>query len=97
VKSLDRKRMEGAQKTLSWAIESLKLSIRCMVINYKDNKYKAQFFTWGNRLVRGVGFSIPEEWIRDTNPMKNDIRDELRSLLRELEEEARKREEVKTD
>ena len=89
--------MEDAQETLSWAIESLKLSIRCMVINYKDNKYKVQFFTWENRLVRGVGFSLPEEWIEDTNPMKNNIRDELRSLLRELEEEAKKREGVKTD
>lgn len=29
--------------------------------------------------------------------MKNDIRGELRSLLRDLEEEAKKREEVKTD
>jgi len=90
VKSLDRKKIENAQKILDWAIESLNLSIKCMVINYKDEKYKVQFFTWENRVIRGVGFNIPEEWIGDTNPMKNDIHDELKSLLIDLEQEARR-------
>jgi hypothetical protein len=61
-----------------------------MVIGYKDGKYKVQFFTWESKLIRGVGFNIPEEWIEDTNPTKNDIRDELKSLLRDLEQEARR-------
>ncbi len=86
---MDRKRVEDAQRKLEWAIESLNLSIKCMVINYKDEKYKVQFFTRENKLIRAVGFNISEEWIRDTNPMKDDIRDELESLLIDLEEEAR--------
>jgi hypothetical protein len=90
VKCLDRKKIENAQKILDWAIENLNLSIKCMVINYKDQKYKVQFFTWENKLIRGVGFSIPEEWIEDTNSIKNDIRDELKRLLVELEQEARR-------
>ena len=87
---MDRKRIEDAQKILDWAIENLNLSIKCMVMNHKDERCKVQFFTWENKLIRGVGFSIPEEWIGDTNPIKNDIRDELKSLLIELEQEARR-------
>jgi hypothetical protein len=87
---LDKRRIENAQKILDWAIDSLNLSIKCMVINYKDGKYKVQFFTWEKKIIKGVGFSIPEEWIGDTKPMKYDIRDELKSLLRDLEQEARR-------
>ena len=87
---MDRKRIEDAQKTLEWAIESLDLSIKCMAINYKDEKYKVQFFTWENKLIRGVGFDIPKEWIEDTNPMKNNIHDGLKSLLIGLEQEAKR-------
>ncbi len=90
MKSLDRKKIENAQNILDWAIENLNLSIKCMVINYKDQKYKVQFFTWENRLIRGVGFSIPEKWIEDTNSRNNDIHEELRSLLKELEQKARR-------
>ncbi len=94
VKRLDRKKMEDAQRKLEWAIESLNLGIKCMVINYKDEKYKVQFFTRENKLIRAIGFSISEEWIRDTIPMKDDIHDELKSLLVGLEEEARIKEEA---
>ena len=90
VKSLNGKRIENAQKTLDWAIESLDFSIKCMVINHRHEKYKVQFFTKKNRLIRGVGSDIPEEWIEDTSPMKDDIRDELKSLLRDLEQEAKR-------
>jgi hypothetical protein len=90
VKSLDAQRINDAQKKLDWVIKNLDFSIKCMVINYKDGKYKVQFFTWENRLIRGVGFSIPEEWIEDTTPRNNDIHDELRSLLKELEQKARR-------
>jgi len=61
-----------------------------MVINHRDEKYKVQFFTKKNRLIRVVGSDIPEEWIEDTNSIKDDIRDELKSLLIELEQEARR-------
>lgn len=90
MKSLDRKKIENAQKILDWAIQSLDLSIKCMVLNYKDQQYKVQFFTWENKVIRGVGFKIPERWIEDTNSIKNDIRDELKRLLAELEQEARR-------
>ena len=88
--SLDRKKIENAQKILDWAIENLDLSIKCIVINHRDEKYKVQFFTKKNRLIRVAGSDIPEEWIEDTNSIKNDIRDELKSLLIELEQEARR-------
>ena len=87
---MDGKRIKNAQKILDWTIESLNLSIKCMVINYKDEKYKVQFFTKENKLIRGVGSDIPEEWIEDTSPMKNAIHDELKSLLRGLEQEAKR-------
>ena len=87
---MDGKRIEDAQKILDWAIENLNLSIKCMVISYRNENYKVQFFTWESKLIRGAGFNIPEEWIGDTNPVKNDIHDELKSLLIELEQEARR-------
>jgi hypothetical protein len=90
VKSLEGKWIDDAQKILNWAIANLNLSIKCMVINYKDEKYKVQFFTWDNKLIRGVGFNIPEEWIKDTNLIKNDIYDEPKSLLIKLEQEAKR-------
>jgi hypothetical protein len=87
---LNGKRIENAQNILDWAIESLDLSIKCMVINYKDEKYKVQFFTRENKLIKALGFNISEEWIRDTIPMKDEIHDELKSLLKDLEQEARR-------
>ncbi len=92
---MDRKKVENAQRKLEWAIESLNLSIKCMVLSYKDEKYKVQFFTQENNLIRSVGFNISEEWINDTNPMKDDVRDELKSLLIDLEQEAKIKEEAK--
>jgi len=92
---LDRKKVEEAQRKLEWAIESLNLSIKCMVIGYKHEKYKVQFFTREDKLIRAVGFNISEEWIRDTIPMKNDIHNELKNLLVDLEEEAKREEEAR--
>ena len=92
---MDRKRIEDAQRKLEWAIESLNLSIKCMVIGYKHEKYKVQFFTREDKLIRAVGFNISEEWIRDTIPMKNDIHNELKNLLVDLEEEAKREEEAR--
>ena len=92
---MDRKKVEEAQRKLEWAIESLNLSIKCMVIGYKHEKYKVQFFTREDKLIRAVGFNISEEWIRDTIPMKNDIHNELKNLLVDLEEEAKREEEAR--
>lgn len=89
------RRIEDVQRELEWAIESLNLSIKCLVIGYKDQKYKVQFFTRKNNLIRAVGFNISEEWIRDTIPTKGDIHDELKSLLIDLEQEAKTKEEAK--
>jgi hypothetical protein len=85
---LEGKRIDDAQKILDRAIANLNLSIKCMVINYRSENYRVQFFTWENKLIRGIGFNIPEEWIEDINPTKNDIHDELKGLLIELEQEA---------
>ena len=85
---MEGKRIDDAQKILDRAITNLNLSIKCMVINYRSENYKVQFFTWENKLIRGVGFNIPEEWIEDTSPTKNDIHDELRGLLIDLEQKA---------
>ena len=87
--------MEEAQRKLEWAIESVDLSIKCLVINYKDAKFKVQFFTKEDKLIRAVGFSISEEWIQDTNPMQDSIQDELKKFLIDLEEEARIKQEAK--
>ena len=92
---MDRKKVEEAQRKLEWAIESLNLSIKCMVIGYKHEKYKVQFFTREDKLIRAVGFNISEEWIRDTIPMKDDIHNELKNLLADLKEEAKREEEAR--
>ncbi len=92
---MNGKRIEDAQRKMEWAIESLNLSIKCMVIGYKDEKYKVQFFTREDKLIRAMGFNISGEWIRDTNPMNDDICDELKSLLIDLEQEAKIKEETR--
>lgn len=95
MKRLDRKKIEDAQRKLEWAIESLDLGIKCMVISYKDEKYKVQFFTREDNLIRAVGFNISGEWIKDTIPTKDEIQDELKSLLIDLEEEAKTKEKAR--
>ena len=95
MKRLDRKKIEDAQRKLEWAIESLDLGIKCMVISYKDEKYKVQFFTREDKLIRAVGFNISGEWIKDTIPTKDEIQDELKSLLIDLEEEAKTKEKAR--
>ena len=92
---MDRKKIEDAQRKLEWAIESLDLGIKCMVISYKDEKYKVQFFTREDKLIRAVGFNISGEWIKDTIPTKDEIQDELKSLLIDLEEEAKTKEKAR--
>ena len=94
---MDRKKIEEAQRKLEWAIESLDLSIKCMVISYKDERYKAQFFTREDKLITAAGFSISEEWIKNTLPIEGDIGDELKSLLINLEREAKEIRDLKNN
>lgn len=85
-----RKMIEKTQKILDWAIINLNGSGKCKTDDYRDEKFSVRFFTKENKLIKGV--NIPEEWIEDTNPNKNEIHDKLRSLLRALEKEAKRKE-----
>lgn len=67
-----------AQKIFDWATMNLDRSVKCIVDGYKDEKYRIRFLTKENELIRGV--NIPREWIKDTNPNKEEIRDELKIL-----------------
>jgi hypothetical protein len=82
-----KKMIEKAQKILDWAIINLNGSVKCKIDDYGDEKYLARFFKRSKKLIKGV--NIPEEWIEDTNPNKNEIHDKLKSLLRILEKEAK--------
>ena len=79
------KEIQKAQRILDETIEALKGNIKCQVFAYDEKGYKVRFFTKGGKSSKGVGFNIPEEWIEDTSPSDNNIRDELRRLLINLE------------
>jgi hypothetical protein len=85
------KQMQKAQTILDQTIETLKENIECEVFAYDEKGYKVRFFTKRNKSSRGVRVNIPEEWIEDTSPSDNNIRDELRSLLRNLEQRGKKK------
>jgi hypothetical protein len=85
------KQMQKAQRILDQTIETLKGNTECEVFAYDEKGYKGRFFTKGNKSSRGVRVNIPEEWIEDTSPSDNNIRDELRSLLRNLEQRGKKK------
>jgi hypothetical protein len=85
-----RKEIQKAQRILDETIETLKGNIKCEVFAYDKKGFRVRFFTKGSKLTRGVRVNIPEEWIEDTSPVDNNIRDELRSLLRELEQKPKK-------
>lgn len=80
---------------MEWAIESLDLNIRCLVISYKAAKFRVQFFTRESKLIRVEGSSISEEWIRETDPMNDQIQEELKKFMLDLEEEAKIKEEAR--
>ena len=86
-----KKQMQKAQRILDQTIETLKGKFECEVFAYDGKGYKFRFFTRGNKSSRGVRVNIPEEWIEDTSPSDNNIRDELRSLLRNLEQKRKKK------
>jgi len=76
-------KIRGAQEILNWAIMHLNGTLRCKVIDYKYGNYRAQFFTKENKLIMPV--QIPEEWVKGSSPMENFIHDNLKSLLKNLE------------
>jgi len=79
------KEIRKAQRILDETIETLKGNTKCEVFAYDEKGYKVRFFTKGDKSSKGVRVNIPEEWIEDTSPSDNNIRDELRSLLINLE------------
>ena len=85
-----KKEKQKAQRILDETIETLKGNIKCEVFAYDEKGYKIRFFTKGDKSSKGVRVNIPEEWIEDTSPSDNNIRNELKSLLINLEQEEKK-------
>ena len=85
-----RKEIQKGQRILDETIETLKENIKCEVFAYDRKGYKVQLFTKGSKLTRGMRVNIPKEWIEDTSPVDNNIRDELKSFLRELEQKPKR-------
>ena len=83
------KEIQKAQRILDETIEVLNENIECEVLAYDKERYKARFFTKGRRQSKGVKVKIPEEWIEDTSPSDNNVRDELKNLLQSLEGKSR--------
>ena len=79
------KEVRKAQRILNETIETLKGDTKCEVFGYGKKGYRVRFITKGDKSNKGVRLIIPEEWIEDTSPSDNNIRDELRSLLINLE------------
>ena len=71
-----RKEIQKAQRILDETIETLKGNIKCEVFAYDKKGYRVRFFTKGSKLTGGVSVNIPEEWIEDTSPVDNNIREE---------------------
>ena len=84
------KEIQKAQRILDETIETLKGNIKCEVFAYDKKGYRVRFFTKGSKLTGGVRVYIPKEWIEDTSPIDNNIRDELKSFLREVEQKPKK-------
>jgi endo-1,4-beta-mannosidase len=76
-------KIREAQEILNWVITSLNASIKCKVIGYKHENYGVQFLNKEDKLIMPT--QIPEEWVKGSNPKENLIHDNLRMLLRNLE------------
>ena len=79
------KEIRKAQRILNETIETLKGNTKCEVFGCGEKGYRVRFITKGDKSNKGVRVIIPEEWIEDTSPSDDNIRDELRSLLINLE------------
>ena len=80
-----------AQRIINETIETLKGDTRCEVFGCGKKGYRVRFIMKGDKSSKGVRVIIPEEWIEDTTPSDNNIRDELRSLLINLEGKGQRR------
>jgi hypothetical protein len=76
-------KIKEAQEILNWAITNLNGSIKCKVLDYKYGDYHVQFFNKESKLIMPT--QIPEEWVRGSNPKENLIHDNLKMLLKNLE------------
>jgi hypothetical protein len=76
-------KIREAQSILDWVITNLNGRIKCQVLEYKYENYRVQFFNKDNKLIMPT--QIPEEWIKGSNPKDNLIHDNLKMLLRNLE------------
>ncbi len=83
------KEKQKAQRILDETIETLKGNIKCEVFAYGEKGYKVRFFPKRDKSSKGMRVIIPEEWIEDTSASDNNIRDELRSLLINLERQGK--------
>jgi hypothetical protein len=88
---ITRKEIQKAQRILDETIETLKGNIKCEVFGYDKKGYKVRFFKKAGKLTGGMRVNIPKEWIEDTSPVDNSIREELESFLRGLEQKPKKR------
>jgi NADH:ubiquinone oxidoreductase subunit D len=86
-----RKEMQKAQRILDETIETLKGNIKCEVFGYDKKGYKVRFFKRAGTSTGGMKVNIPKEWIEDTSPIDNNIREELEGFLRELEQKPKKK------
>jgi hypothetical protein len=85
-----RKEVQKGQRILDETIEILKGSIKCEVFGYDRKGYRVRFFRKSGKLTGGMRVNIPKEWIEDTSPLDNNIREELESFLRELDQKPKK-------
>ena len=85
-----KKEIQKAQRILDETIETLKRNIKCEVFGYDKKGYKVRFFKKAGALAGGMKVKIPKEWIEDTSPIDNNIREELGSFLGQLEQKSKK-------
>jgi len=87
---VSKKDIQKAQRILDETIETLNGNLKCEVFGYDRKRYKVRFFRKEGNLRGGMRVNIPKEWIEDTSPVDNNIREELGSFLGELEQKPRK-------
>ena len=87
---VSKKEIQKAQRILDETIEILKGNTRCQVFGYDKKGYKVRFFRKAGKVTGGMKVNIPKEWIEDTSPIDNNIREELESFLKELEQKPKK-------
>ena len=77
-------KIREAQEVLDWVIIYLNVSITGKITDYKHNNYRVQIFTKENKLIMPI--QMPEEWIKETNSKQKFVHDQLKALLKNLEQ-----------